>query len=80
MGKAAPRKGPKKVKKTVPKGVVHVRATFNNTIIAISDPAGNVVAWATSGGMGFRGSRKGTPFAAQVAAEACAIPRTGPDR
>ncbi|MCG3196281.1 MAG: 30S ribosomal protein S11 [Candidatus Omnitrophica bacterium] len=72
MGKAAPRKGPKKVKKTVPKGVVHVRATFNNTIIAISDPAGNVVAWATSGGMGFRGSRKGTPFAAQVAAEACA--------
>ncbi len=72
MGKAAPRKGPKKVKKTVPKGVVHVRATFNNTIIAISDPAGNVVAWATSGGMGFRGSRKGTPFAAQVAAETCA--------
>ncbi|GMV64550.1 MAG: 30S ribosomal protein S11 [Candidatus Omnitrophica bacterium] len=72
MGKQAPRTRVKKVKKNVPKGVVHIRATFNNTIVAISDMAGNVIAWATSGGMGFRGSRKGTPFAAQVAAETCA--------
>lgn len=72
MGKAAPRTRQKKVKKNVPKGVVHVYATFNNTIIAISDMAGNVISWATSGGMGFRGSRKGTPFAAQIAAETCA--------
>lgn len=72
MGKQAPRARQKKVKKNIPKGVVHVFATFNNTIISISDMAGNVVSWATSGGMGFRGSRKGTPFAAQVAAETCA--------
>lgn len=72
MGKTAPRGGKKKVKKSVPKGVAHVRATFNNTIVSISDPSGAVLAWATSGGMGFRGSRKGTPFAAQVAAETCA--------
>ncbi len=72
MGKSAPRGGKKKVKKIVPKGVAHIRATFNNTIVAISDMNGNVLSWATSGGMGFRGSRKGTPFAAQVAAEQCA--------
>lgn len=72
MGKSAPRGGKKKVKKSVPKGIAHVRATFNNTIVSISDPNGAVLAWATSGGMGFRGSRKGTPFAAQVAAETCA--------
>jgi small subunit ribosomal protein S11 len=72
LGKSAPRGGKKKVKKSVPKGIAHVRATFNNTIVSISDPNGAVLAWATSGGMGFRGSRKGTPFAAQVAAETCA--------
>jgi len=72
VGKSAPRGGKKKVKKNIPKGVAHIKATFNNTIIAISDPTGNIISWATSGGMGFRGSRKGTPFAAQVAAEACA--------
>jgi len=72
VAKSAPRAGKKKVKKSVPKGIVHIRATFNNTIVAISDVAGNVVAWATAGGMGFRGSRKGTPFAAQVAADTCA--------
>lgn len=72
MGKQAPRARVKKVKKNVPKGVVHIRATFNNTIVAITDMAGNVISWATSGGMGFRGSRKGTPFAAQVATETCA--------
>jgi len=72
VGKTAPRARVKKVKKSVPKGVAHIRATFNNTIVAITDMAGNMISWATSGGMGFRGSRKGTPFAAQVAAETCA--------
>jgi len=59
----------KKVKKNVPEGVVHVHATFNNTIITITDRKGDTLCWATSGGSGFRGSRKSTPFAAQVAAE-----------
>jgi small subunit ribosomal protein S11 len=59
----------KKVKKNVAEGVVHVHASFNNTIITISDRQGNALAWATSGGQGFKGSRKSTPFAAQVAAE-----------
>jgi small subunit ribosomal protein S11 len=62
------KKGGKKEKKNVPHGVAHIHATFNNTIITISDPSGNVVAWASSGGQGFKGSRKGTPFAAQTAA------------
>jgi small subunit ribosomal protein S11 len=56
----------------VPEGVAHVHATFNNTIIAITDPQGQVVAWASAGSVGFKGSRKGTPFAAQMAAEAAA--------
>jgi small subunit ribosomal protein S11 len=59
----------KKVKRTVVDGVAHVYATFNNTIVTITDRQGNTVAWATSGGSGFRGSRKSTPFAAQIAAE-----------
>ena len=59
----------KKVKRTVVDGVAHVYATFNNTIITITDRQGNTLAWATSGGSGFRGSRKSTPFAAQIAAE-----------
>jgi len=59
----------KKVKKTVVDGVAHVHASFNNTIITITDRQGNALSWATSGGAGFRGSRKSTPFAAQVAAE-----------
>ncbi len=59
----------KKVKKSVSEGIVHVHASFNNTIITITDRQGNALAWATSGGSGFRGSRKSTPFAAQVAAE-----------
>ena len=58
----------KKVRKTVSDGVAHIHASFNNTIITISDRQGNVLSWATSGGSGFRGSRKSTPFAAQVAA------------
>lgn len=59
----------KKVKKSVADGVAHIHASFNNTIITITDRQGNVLSWATSGGSGFRGSRKSTPFAAQVAAE-----------
>ncbi len=60
----------KKEKKNIPSGVVHIQSTFNNTIITITDPGGNVVAWASAGGQGFKGSRKSTPFAAQMAAEA----------
>lgn len=59
----------KKVKRTVTDGVAHIYATFNNTIITITDRQGNALSWATAGGSGFRGSRKSTPFAAQVAAE-----------
>lgn len=59
----------KKVKKSVVDGIVHIYASFNNTIITISDRQGNTLCWATSGGSGFRGSRKSTPFAAQVAAQ-----------
>lgn len=59
----------KKVKKNVVDGVAHVHASFNNTIVTITDRQGNTLAWATAGGSGFRGSRKSTPFAAQVAAE-----------
>ncbi|MBS0003264.1 MAG: 30S ribosomal protein S11 [Thioalkalivibrio sp.] len=59
----------KKVRKNVAEGVAHVYASFNNTIITITDRQGNTLSWATSGGSGFRGSRKSTPFAAQVAAE-----------
>ena len=62
----------KKVKKNVQSGVVHVHSTFNNTMITITDPAGGTLAWASAGGSGFKGSRKSTPFAAQVAAEECA--------
>src|SRR5690606_10293883 len=59
----------KKVKKTVVDGIAHIHASFNNTIITITDRQGNALSWATSGGSGFRGSRTSTPFAAQVAAE-----------
>jgi small subunit ribosomal protein S11 len=59
----------KKVKKNVADGIAHIHATFNNTIVTITDRQGNALAWATAGGSGFRGSRKSTPFAAQVAAE-----------
>jgi len=59
----------KKIKRVVTDGIVHVQASFNNTIITITDRQGNALSWATAGGAGFRGSRKSTPFAAQVAAE-----------
>jgi small subunit ribosomal protein S11 len=64
--------GKKKVKKSVQTGVVHIQSTFNNTIITITDPSGGALSWASAGGAGFKGSRKSTPFAAQVAAEECA--------
>ena len=69
MAKAPIRR--KKVKKQVADGMAHVHASFNNTIVTITDRQGNALAWATAGGSGFRGSRKSTPFAAQVAAERC---------
>jgi small subunit ribosomal protein S11 len=59
----------KKEKKNIPNGVVHIQSTFNNTIVTITDPAGNVVSWSSSGVQGFKGSRKSTPFAAQLTAE-----------
>ncbi|MGE4608626.1 MAG: 30S ribosomal protein S11 [Myxococcota bacterium] len=61
----------KKVKKSVQTGVAHIQSTFNNTIITITDVSGNALCWATAGAQGFKGSRKSTPFAAQVAAEEC---------
>jgi len=69
MAKPAGRATKKKVKKDVVDGVAHVHASFNNTIITITDRQGDTLCWATAGGSGFRGSRKSTPFAAQVAAE-----------
>ena len=63
------RRGGKGVKKNVPAGIVHIQATFNNTIVTITDPAGNTVAWSSAGVKGFKGSRKSTPFAAQLVAE-----------
>jgi small subunit ribosomal protein S11 len=69
MAKQARKTGKKKEKKNIPEGVVHIQSTFNNTIITITDLSGNVVAWSSSGTQGFKGSRKSTPFAAQVAAE-----------
>jgi small subunit ribosomal protein S11 len=59
----------KKIKRQIPEGIAHIHASFNNTIVTITDRQGNAVSWATSGGCGFRGSRKSTPFAAQIAAE-----------
>ena len=63
-----PKKGKKRVKKNVANGVVHINSTFNNTMITITDAVGNVLAWSSAGARGFKGSRKSTPFAAQVAA------------
>lgn len=65
-------RGRKKPKKNVPLGIAHIKATFNNIIISITDPEGNTIAWSSAGTIGFKGSRKSTPFAAQLAAEAVA--------
>ena len=69
MGKKVQKK---KVKKNVARGVVHIKATFNNTVVMVTDRSGNALAWATGGSIGYKGSRKSTPFAAQRAAEAVA--------
>ncbi len=69
MAKPSKSSTKKKVKKTVVDGVAHIHASFNNTIVTITDRQGNTLSWATAGGSGFRGSRKSTPFAAQIAAE-----------
>lgn len=62
----------RRLKKNIPSGVAHIHSTFNNTIITITDPAGNAIAWSSSGAIGYKGSRKSTPFAAGLASEACA--------
>ena len=62
-------RGKRREKKNIPSGIAHIQATFNNTRVTITDPQGNTIAWATAGGQGFKGSRKSTPFAAQLAAE-----------
>lgn len=74
MGKATGKRktAKKKVKKNIQSGIVHIRSTFNNTLITITDVSGNVISWATAGERGFKGSRKSTPFAAQLAAEEAA--------
>ena len=69
MAKPAATKTKKKIKRVVTDGIAHVHASFNNTIITITDRQGNALSWASSGGQGFKGSRKSTPFAAQVASE-----------
>jgi small subunit ribosomal protein S11 len=69
MAKAGAKRVKKKVKKNIPTGVVHIQSSFNNTIVTITDANGNAVSWSSSGRRGFKGSRKSTPFAAQVAAE-----------
>jgi small subunit ribosomal protein S11 len=70
-GKKEKKGAKRKERRNVPHGVAHIQATFNNTIVSISDPEGAVLAWSSAGRIGFKGSRKGTPFAAQVAAQNC---------
>ncbi len=62
----------RKVRKNIPNGVAHIHSTFNNTIVTICDPVGNAVSWSSAGALGFKGSKKSTPFAAQMASEAAA--------
>ncbi|HEY0515059.1 MAG TPA: 30S ribosomal protein S11 [Thermoanaerobaculia bacterium] len=70
-GKKEKKGAKRKEKRNVPHGVAHIQATFNNTIVTIADPEGSILAWSSAGRIGFKGSRKGTPFAAQVAAQNC---------
>src|SRR5919206_2870524 len=72
--KAGGRRPRKRERKNVSHGVVHIKSSFNNTIVSITDPTGAVISWASAGNVGFKGSRKSTPFAAQLAAEAAARP------
>jgi small subunit ribosomal protein S11 len=67
-----PRRGPRREKRNIPRGQAHIQATFNNTIITIADPHGNTIGWASAGTAGFKGSRKSTPYAAQLAAQQAA--------
>ncbi len=77
MGRSRRKQGSRKAKKMVPFGVVHIYATFNNTIVTITDQQGNTIAWASGGSSGFKGSRKSTPYAARLASQAAA--RTAAD-
>ncbi|WP_147804574.1 30S ribosomal protein S11 [Alkalicoccus halolimnae] len=70
MAKPKTTRAKRRQRKNIESGIAHIRSTFNNTIVTITDPQGNAIAWASAGGLGFKGSRKSTPFAAQVAAEA----------
>lgn len=70
-GKKEKKGARKKERRVVPHGIAHIQATFNNTIVSIADPDGNTLCWSSAGRIGFKGSRKGTPFAAQVAAQNC---------
>ena len=72
MAATVKKTGSKKSKRNVPNGVVHIQSTFNNTIVSITDTSGHVISWSSAGASGFKGARKGTPFAAQTAAEAAA--------
>jgi small subunit ribosomal protein S11 len=72
MARPVKKSGAKKHKKNVPNGVAHIQSTFNNTIVTISDPKGDVISWASAGSSGFKGAKKGTPFAAQTAADGAA--------
>lgn len=72
MAKPTRKTGPRKSKKNVPSGVAHIRSTFNNTIVTITDQSGEAVSWASAGSSGFKGAKKGTPFAAQMAADSAA--------
>jgi small subunit ribosomal protein S11 len=76
MAEKAPKRAPgrqrRRERKSVPRGMAHIRATFNNTLVTISDPNGNVLSWSSAGAQNFKGSRKSTPYAAQVAAETAA--------
>ena len=72
MANPKPAGGKKAPKKNIPTGIVHISATFNNTMVTVTDTSGNTISWKSSGSMGFKGSRKSTPFAAQVAADEAA--------
>ena len=72
------RAGPRREKRLVPQGQIHIQSTFNNTIVTVTDPQGNTLVWASTGGAGFKGSRKSTPYAAQMAAQTAA--RTAMDQ
>jgi small subunit ribosomal protein S11 len=72
MGRRVQRRGPRREKRNIPRGCAHIQATFNNTMITLTDPKGNTIGWASAGTAGFKGSRKSTPYAAQLAAQQAA--------